>query len=69
MAPWNAAQLVTGLQFVRAICAAVFSCVMTLTVSGNSVVLPVWSKCVWVWRIVVTGRSVTPRTYSRMSAP
>ena len=65
----KASQLVTGSQVVRAICAAVFWCVITCTVSGNSVVLPVWSKWVWVWMMVVTGRSVTPRTYSRMSAP
>ena len=52
-----------------AMCAAVFSWTTKSTVSGNSVLAPLWSQCVWVLMMVVTGLSVISRTRARMSRP
>ena len=65
----NASQLVTGSQVSRAICARVFSCTTKFTVSGSSVLPPLWSKCVWVLMTVVIGLSVIPATWAMMSCP
>ena len=47
----------------------VFSCTTISTVAGNSALLPVWSKCVWVLMIVVIGFGVTARICSRIVGP
>ena len=52
-----------------AIAARVFSCVTTSTVAGNASLLPTWSKWLWVLMTVVTGRSVTDATRSRIAWP
>ena len=52
-----------------AIAARVFSCVTTSTVAGNASLLPTWSKWLCVLMTVVTGRSVTEATRSRMPWP
>ena len=67
--PLKASQFVTGSQVERDIWASVFSWATKSTVSGNSVLLPEWSKWGWVLMIVVTGVSVTLWTSSRISGP
>ena len=64
--PWNPAP---SSQSVLAMCPAVFSCTTKSTVSGNSVLAPLWSQWVWVLMIVVTGLSVMRATSARMSPP
>ena len=59
----------TGSQLSRAIWARVFSWTTKLTVSGNSVLPPLWSKWVWVLMTVVIGLSVIPATAAMMSWP
>ena len=47
----------------------VFSWAITSTAGGKSLLLPLWSACVCVLIIVVTGLSVTDLIFSRMRCP
>ena len=49
--------------------AAVFSCTTIWTLPGKNWLLPVWSPCVCVLTMWVTGLSVTFFTSSRMAWP
>ena len=49
--------------------ALVFSWATTSTEAGKNSLLPVWSPCVWVLMIVVTGLSVTERILSMICWP
>ena len=69
MSPLKASQLVTGWQVSRDIWARVFSCTTKLTVSGSSVLPPLWSKWVWVLMTWVMGLSVSSPTAAMMSWP
>ena len=49
--------------------ALVFSCTTLSTLAPKNSLLPVWSPCVCVLMMVVTGLSVTVRMRSRMAGP
>ena len=54
---------------MRSMFVRVLAWATTSTGCAKSMLLPTWSPWVWVLMIIVTGSSVTVRTWSRMASP